>query len=76
MYIKHCEKSEIVCTDWIVLFEVIKMLSFQLCLIAFFVCVCVILGQKYSQVCNSLTKTLSVVFKALQQNLKFRLSQE
>lgn len=40
MYIKHCEKSEIVCTDWIVLFEVIKMLSFQLCLIAF-LCVCV-----------------------------------
>lgn len=42
MYIKHCEKSEIVCTDLIVLFEVIKMLSFQLCLIAFFVCVCVL----------------------------------
>lgn len=40
MYIKHCEKSEIVCTDLIVLFEVIKMLSFQLCLIAF-LCVCV-----------------------------------
>lgn len=29
MYIKYCEKSEIVYTDWIVLFEVLKKLPFS-----------------------------------------------
>lgn len=74
MYIKYCEKSEIVYTDWIVLFKVLKKLPFQFCMSGCFSCG--IVGQKCGQVCNSLTKKLSVVSKTLQQNTEFKLPQE